>query len=120
MFLGHSVERTAEVNNLCVNVETVDSVDAERKNILGVSLNAACGSGKHSHVHVLEFANVLYHIIFLQLLRTILSTFAANDTCHFKIGSSLKGLQSVVANIAIAYYGCTYFLHFVSYYVLYL
>ena len=94
-----------------MDVEAVDGVDAEPHDALCVFGAEACGQGEHSHVHILQFLYVVYYLVGCKLQGLVLVALAAHDAGDLKVGSGLQRLDGVVADVAVANYGGSDFLH---------
>jgi UDP-N-acetylmuramoylalanine-D-glutamate ligase len=67
-------------------VETIDGVDAEGQDVLGVLLYATGGGGKDGHIYMAQLANVFHHLVGGQFLGFVLGAIAAHNAGHFKVG----------------------------------
>ena len=109
--LGTLVERAAELRDLGVDVETVHGVDAQGEDFLGIGFDTAGGRAEEGYINVAQLANVADNGQGCQFGGTILCALTAHDACNFKIGGLLQGLEGIVANVAVAYYGGSNLLH---------
>ena len=109
--LGTLVERAAELGDLGMDIETIHGVDAEGKDFLGISFHAAGGCAEEGHIHLAQFANVADNGQTGQFGGAVLGTLTAHYACNFKIGGLLQGLEGIVANVAVTYYGGSNLLH---------
>ena len=109
--LGTLAQRTAQVENLRVDVEAVDGVYTKRKDILCILLDTACRCCQNSNIHIAQLADILYNGVTLKLCGKVFSARTANDTRNLKIGRCIERLQCIFANVAIANYGCSNFSH---------
>ena len=109
--LGTLVERAAELGDLGVDVETINGIDTQGKNFLGIGFHAAGGRAEEGNVNGAQFSNIANNGKAGQLGGTILCTLTAHDACNFKIGGLLQGLEGIVADIAVTYYGGSNLLH---------
>ena len=57
-FLVYLVKTVSIFKNLCVNIERVNSVDTERKNLLCIFLTTAGRSSKNGYINILQFCDV--------------------------------------------------------------
>ena len=111
--LGSFTQRTAKRSNLCMYIETINSIDTHSENLLGLYFYLTGRTCHDSHIDILQFGNVLYHFITCQLSRLVFGTITANNTCNFKIRSYLKRFHNRFTYITVTYYGCSNFLHFI-------
>ena len=101
-----------------MDVEAVNSVDAQSHDLLCKVGTSTRRCGKDSHINILQLSDVVDDIIGSQLCRFVLVALTAYDAGNLEIGRSLKRLYAVVANIAIAYHSSSDLLHF-SYWLYY-
>ena len=94
-----------------MDVETVNGVDTELGNLLGIFRTQTCGSGKDGHVDIFQFRNVVNDLIGCQLQWLVLVTLATDDAGNLKVGCGLQGLHREVTDVAVTDYGCSDFLH---------
>ena len=85
-----------------MNIEAIDSVDAERQALFGVFLNAAGWCGKNGHVNILQFFYRFNNLVISKFCWFISGTVAAHNTGKFHIRRCKKRIQSVVANVSVA------------------
>ena len=112
MLLGHLVKRTAEVDNLRMNVKAVHRIDAQRQALLGMLLDAAGRCCQNSHIHIGKFLNALHYRIGFQLCRLVFCTMTTDDACNLKIGSHLQCFQRKMSDISISDNGSSNLFHF--------
>ena len=105
--------KTLYIDDLCVDVKTVNGVDSERQALLCVFLYLACRCGEYSHVHLVKFLDAFHYRDVLQFGRAILCSVAAHYADTFHIGSSLDGIERIFAYVAIAYDGHFYLFHII-------
>ena len=112
MLLAYWHESGAIVHDACVYIETVNGIDAEGENLLGIFLAATRWSGENCHINVLQFCNVLNYLIFCQFSRFVLCAIASYDTSYFEIRCCFECLHRIMSDVAVTHYGCSNFLHF--------
>lgn len=110
-------ERTAQLRNLRVDVKTVDGVDAERKDFLGIPLDTARGGAEQGYVDTFQLADVAHDGQVGDFRGTVDSTLTTHDACYFEVGGHSQGLQCVVPDVAVTYDGGSNLFHTV--YILY-
>ena len=108
---GGGIEGAAQGGYLGVDVEAVDRMDAQGQDFLGILLHAAGGGTQQGHIDMAEFADVAHDGIAGQFGGAVGSALTAHDACHFKVGCLLQGLEGIMSDIAVAYYGCSDLLH---------
>ena len=94
-----------------VDVERVDGVDAQGQYHVGILLTRAGGGGEDGHIDILQFADVLHHVILCQFCGLVLCTIATYDACHFHVGGCLQCLECILSDVAVTYDGGSDFLH---------
>ena len=109
--LGSLVQGAAEVHDEAVDVETVHGVDAKLQAFKGMLFNRAGGGGKDGNVHLVQFLDVLYYGIFLNLLGAVFTSGTAHDTGNLHVGSTLQGFNGGFTNITVSYYCYSNFVH---------
>ena len=72
-----------------VDVERVDGVDAEGKDLIGIFLTATRGGSQNGDVDVLQVADILDDLILCEFCRLVFCAIAAYDTSHLHVGSGL-------------------------------
>ena len=102
----------AIVEDRGVDIEAVDGVDAQRSNLRSVFGTAAGRCSEYGYVNVFQFLNVVDNGISCQFCRLVLISLATDDACNFKVTRGFQRLNGVAADISIAHYGCSDFLHF--------
>ena len=120
MLLGSQAEGASEVNYLRVDVETIYGIDTHREHLQGILLHAACGRSQYCHIHLTQLLDVTHHLITGQTGGFVLGTIAAHHTCHLHVGGCLKGLQGILAYVAIAHDSHSNLFHSVTLCLLYL
>ena len=63
------------------------------------------------HVYIFQFADVFHYLVSCQFGRTVGIAIAAHDAGYLKVFGGLKGLERVLADIAVTHYGCSDLLH---------
>ena len=111
MLLGCSVERTAQIDDLSVDVERIDGVDAESKALLRIFLNLAGRSSKDGYIDILKFCDILNDSDVSKLCWFVLSTLTAHDSSKLHVWCSLNCIECIFANIAITNDGYTNLFH---------
>ena len=106
---GH--QTLAIAANVGVDVEGIDGVDAQRKDLLGIFLARTCGCSQNGDVDILQFLDVLDNGIRSEFCWFVSGSASAYDTCYLEVGSGLKSLNSVLSNVAVTDYGGSDFLH---------
>ena len=94
-----------------MDVEGIDSVDAQGQYLLGKLLAGAGGCGQDGNVNVFQLADVLDDLVGCQFCGLVGSSVASHNACNLKVGCGLQGLYSVLSDVAVTYYGCSDFLH---------
>ena len=94
-----------------MDIERVNRIDSQGKNLLGIFLARAGGSSQNGHVDVFEFTNVFHYLVGSQFCRFVFCTVAAHDARNLEVGRSLKGLNGVLADVAVTNDGCSDFFH---------
>ena len=84
-----------------MDVEAVNSVDAQSHDLLCKVGTSTRRCGKDSHINILQLSDVVDDIIGSQLSRLVLVALTAYDAGNLEIGRSLKRLYAVVANIDV-------------------
>ena len=110
MFFGGSIERTAQIYDLRVDVEGIHGVNAECKTLFCVSLHLSGGSSEDSHVHIFEFGDMFHHWIFRQFSRLFTRHVAAHHTSAHHVARSFDSVESIFTNVAITHDGSANFL----------
>ena len=105
MLAGHLTERAAQGGDLGMDVETVDGVDAEGEDFLGIGLDAARRGGKDGHVDCFELTDVAHDGIGGQFGGLLARGVATDDAGHFEVGRSLQRLEHIFSDIAVTYHG---------------
>ena len=108
-------QRAAIVADRRVDVERVDGIDAERQNLLGMLLARTGRRSKDGHVDILQFLDVLHHLILSKLGGFVLCATATHNSCDFEIGSGLECLDGIASDVAVAHYGGSDFLHLLTF-----
>ena len=94
-----------------VDVERVDGVDTQRQDHVSILLARACWGGEDGHIDILQFADVLHHVILCQFCGLVLCAIATYDACHFHVGGCLQCLECILSDVAVTYDGGSDFLH---------
>ena len=94
-----------------VDVEAIDGVNAQGHQALGVVGAGARRRAEEGHVDLLELRDVVDHLVGGQFEWFVLVTLTAYYACNLKIGGSLKRLDRVTSDVAVANYGGSDFLH---------
>ena len=109
--LSYLVQRTTQGRNIRMDVETVDRVNAHSQNFLGILLYLAGRRTENGYIDIVQFADMLYNLIFIQFGRTVFGTGTAHHTGNFEVGGSLQSLEHIVPDVAITNNGSSYFFH---------
>ena len=49
--------------DISVDIERIDGIDTQGKNLIGILLTRASWRSENGYIHILQFADILYHII---------------------------------------------------------
>ena len=94
-----------------MDVEGIDGIDAQGQYLLGIFLARAGGGGQDGDIDVLEFLDVLDNLVLGEFCGLVGSPVPTYYTGNLEVGSGLQGLNGVLSNVAVTYYGGSDFLH---------
>ena len=106
---GHQAFTIA--TDIGMNVERVDGIDAQRQYLLGILLATAGRSSEDSDVDILQFSDVLHHLVVGQFSGFVCCSVSTHHTGNLEVGSGFQSLNTVLSNVAVTHYGCSDLFH---------
>jgi len=104
-------QRTSERSNLCMYIKTINGVDSQSQNLLGLHFYLTGRTCHDGYIHILQFGNILHHFVISQFCRLVFRAVTTDDACYFKIRSSLKRFHNRFTNVTVTYYGRSNLFH---------
>ena len=92
-------------------VETVYSVYPLVQKSYGIFLHFACRHSQKGDIHFAKVIDIVAHFVRCQFRRTVFGALTAHDAGNLEIGGGLQGLQRILADVAVAYYGGSNLFH---------
>ena len=111
VLLGGCIQRAAQVDDACVDIEAVYRINSHCQVFFGVFLNAAGRRAEDGYFYFFQFLDIFHYCIVCQLFRFVLCSCTTNDSGDFEIRRCLQRFKYIVSDIAVTDNSCSYFFH---------
>ena len=101
MGTGGLAEVLTQLQDIGVDIEAVDRVDAEWEDLLSGGLYQTCRSTEDSYIDVLQLLDAADDAVGPEFVGDIRGV-TTHDTCDLKVGCCLESLDGVATDIPVA------------------